>query len=89
MPTLALGFFGWIIIGGIAGWIASMIMKRDAQMGIFANIVVGIIGGLIGGVIMSFFFDVEGSGKFFSFITCLLGACLLLWIVNKVSSGRS
>ena len=44
---LGLGIIGWIIIGGLAGWIGSKIMKTDAQMGIILNIVVGIIGGLI------------------------------------------
>ncbi|WP_342318632.1 GlsB/YeaQ/YmgE family stress response membrane protein [Corynebacterium mayonis] len=87
MPTL--GFIGWIVIGGIAGWVASMIMNRDASMGIFANIVVGIIGGFLGGFVLGLFnVDVEGGGMFFSFLTCLLGAVLLLWIVNLITSRR-
>ncbi|GAB3076554.1 GlsB/YeaQ/YmgE family stress response membrane protein [Corynebacterium aquatimens] len=84
MPVLGLGFLGWIVIGGIAGWVASILMKRDAEMGIWANIVVGIIGGLIGGAVLGLFFDVESAQWFFSFLTCVLGACILLWIVNKV-----
>lgn len=52
---LGLGIIGWIIIGGLAGWIGSKIMKTDAQMGIILNIVVGIIGGLIGGYLLKVF----------------------------------
>ncbi|MDY5785023.1 MULTISPECIES: GlsB/YeaQ/YmgE family stress response membrane protein [unclassified Corynebacterium] len=87
--TPTLGFLGWIIIGGIAGWIASMVMNRDASMGIIANIIVGIIGGLLGGFLLSLFgVDVAGGGMIFSFLTCLLGAVILLWIVNAVTSRR-
>ena len=84
-----MGFIAWIIIGGIAGWIASKMQGRDAQMGIGLNIVVGIIGGLLGGWLLSVFgVDVAGGGLFFSFLTCLLGAVILLWIINLVTSKR-
>lgn len=85
----AMGLIGWIVIGGLAGWIGSKIQNRDAQMGIGLNIVVGIIGGLLGGWLLSVFgVDVAGGGLFFSFLTCLLGAVILLWIVNLVTSKR-
>ena len=85
----AMGLLGWIIIGGLAGWIGSKIQNRDAQMGIGLNIVVGIIGGLLGGWLLSVFgVDVAGGGLFFSFLTCLLGAVILLWIINMVTSKR-
>ena len=84
-----MGLLGWIIIGGLAGWIGSKIQNRDAQMGIGLNIVVGIIGGLLGGWLLSVFgVDVAGGGLFFSFLTCLLGAVILLWIINLVTSKR-
>ena len=87
--TPTLGFIGWMIIGGLAGWIASKMQNRDAQMGIGLNIVVGIIGGLLGGWLLSLFgVDVAGGGLFFSFLTCLLGAVILLWIINLVTSKR-
>lgn len=87
--TPTLGFLSWIIIGGLAGWIGSKIQNRDAQMGIGLNILVGIIGGLLGGWLLSAFgVDVAGGGLFFSFLTCLLGAVILLWIVNMVTSKR-
>ncbi|MFW0784157.1 GlsB/YeaQ/YmgE family stress response membrane protein [Gordonia sp. CPCC 206044] len=82
---LGLGIISWIIIGGLAGWVASMIMKTNAQQGILLNIVVGVVGGLVGGFILSLFgVDVEGAGWIFSFVTCLAGACVLLWIVGMV-----
>ncbi|MGI5222688.1 GlsB/YeaQ/YmgE family stress response membrane protein [Nocardia sp. CA-290969] len=82
---LGLGIIGWIIIGGIAGWIASKIMKTDAQQGILLNIVVGIVGGLLGGFLLSVFgVDVESGGWWFSFFTCLLGAVILLFLVRLV-----
>lgn len=87
--TPTLGFLGWIIIGGLAGWIGSKIQNRDAQMGIGLNILVGIIGGLLGGWLLSAFgVDVAGGGLFFSFLNCLLGAVILLWIINLVTSKR-
>lgn len=87
-PTL--GFIGWLVIGGLAGWVASMIQKTDAQMGLGLNIVVGIIGGLLGGWLLTLFgVDVASGGFFFSFLTCLLGAVILLWIVKAVTGRRS
>ena len=84
-----LSWIGWVIIGGLAGWIGSKIMKTDEQMGIIANVVVGIIGGFLGGWVLSGLLnlDVEGGGLIFSFITCLIGACLLLFIL-KLIFGR-
>ncbi|QFQ01541.1 Transglycosylase associated protein [Corynebacterium urogenitale] len=84
-----LGFLGWIIIGGLAGWIGSKIMGTDAQMGIIANIVVGIIGGLLGGFLLGFIFDVGSGGWIFSFITCLVGACVFLWIAKLLMGNKS
>ncbi|EOA64405.1 hypothetical protein J433_09187 [Corynebacterium glutamicum MT] len=80
---LALGWITWIIIGGLAGWIASKIKGTDAQQGILLNIVVGIIDGLLGGWLLGLFgVDVAGGGLIFSFITCLIGAVILLTIVQ-------
>ncbi|WP_430331668.1 GlsB/YeaQ/YmgE family stress response membrane protein [Rhodococcus sp. ACT016] len=85
---LSLGIFGWIIIGGLAGWIGSKIMKTDEQMGILLNILVGVIGGLIGGFILGAFLDVEGGGLIFSFFTCLFGSIVLLFLVKLVTARR-
>ncbi|KQU04296.1 hypothetical protein ASG56_13005 [Rhodococcus sp. Leaf7] len=87
---LGLGIIGWIIIGGLAGWIGSKIMKTDAQQGIILNIVVGIIGGLLGGFLLrAFGVDVQGGGIIFSFVTCLVGAIILLFIVKAVTGRGS
>jgi uncharacterized membrane protein YeaQ/YmgE (transglycosylase-associated protein family) len=81
-----MGIIGWIIIGGLAGWVASKIMKTDAQQGIILNIVVGIIGALLGGFLLSLFgMDMEGAGLIASFLTALLGACVLLFVVKAVT----
>jgi uncharacterized membrane protein YeaQ/YmgE (transglycosylase-associated protein family) len=86
---LTLGVIGWIVIGGLAGWIGSKIMGSDAQMGVVLNIVVGIIGGLIGGFLLrGIGVDVAGGGLLFSFLTCLLGAVILLAIVKLITRGR-
>ena len=81
MPGLS--FLGWIIIGGLAGWIASKIKGTDAQQGLLLNIVVGVVGGLIGGWLLTLF-GVQGGGWIFSFLTCLVGAVILLSIVQAI-----
>ncbi len=82
------GWIGWIIIGGLAGWIASMIMGTNKQMGFLLNVVVGIIGGLLGGFILYLLgFDVAGGGYWFTFFTAIVGAVVLLFIV-KLVTGR-
>jgi len=87
---LSWGFLAWIILGGLAGWIASKIMKTDAQMGIIMNIVVGIVGALLGGFILSLFgVDVAGGGLIFSMLTAIGGAVLLLWVVSLVAGRRA
>jgi uncharacterized membrane protein YeaQ/YmgE (transglycosylase-associated protein family) len=78
----------WIIIGGIAGWLASLLV-RGGGMGIGMDIVVGIIGGIIGGFIL----DILGVGggftgfNFISLITAFIGAVILLLIVRLFTRG--
>ena len=68
-----MGIFLWIIFGGLVGWMASIIMKTDAQQGILLNVVVGIIGAVIGGWIMSMVGIGGISGfNFYSFYAALL-----------------
>lgn len=77
----------WLIIGGICGWIASMIMRTDGQQGIILNVVVGIVGS----VIANFIFNREGINgaplSVTAFLWSLLGAIVLLAIVNLVRRG--
>jgi uncharacterized membrane protein YeaQ/YmgE (transglycosylase-associated protein family) len=76
-------FIVWIILGALAGWIASMIMGRNAQMGALANIVVGILGALIGGWIMSAVGGPAVSGlNIPSILVAILGAVVLLFVVG-------
>ena len=78
-----MGIIGWIIIGGLAGWVASKIMNTDEQQGIILNIVVGIVGGLLGGWLLGVLgMDMAGAGIIASFLTALLGAVILLFVVK-------
>lgn len=85
---------GWIIalvVGGIAGWLGSLVMNRDASMGIFWNIVVGCIGSLIGNAIAGPLLGISGSVQEFSLtglVIAVVGAVVLLGIVNLVQRGR-
>lgn len=84
---------GWIvalIVGGVAGWLASMIMNRDGSMGVVLNVIVGIIGSVLGNLIMNQF-GIGGSIQVFSIqglIVAIVGAVVLLGIVNMVQRGR-
>ncbi|KQN15984.1 Transglycosylase [Sphingomonas aurantiaca] len=82
-----MGLILWLIIGGVIGWIASMIMRTDAQQGILLNIVVGIVGAFIGGLILSGGSINNAPLTLTSFIVSLLGAIILLAIVNLVRRG--
>lgn len=80
-----MGILTWIIIGGLAGWVASMIMKTNEQQGLIANIVVGIIGAFIGGWLMSMFGESDVmTFSIQSFLVALLGAVVLLGILKLV-----
>lgn len=77
------GILGAIIIGGLAGWVASKIMKTDASMGVMANVVVGVIGAVIGNLLLPVF-GVSGTTGFdiWSFVVALVGALVLLFVVS-------
>jgi uncharacterized membrane protein YeaQ/YmgE (transglycosylase-associated protein family) len=82
----------WLAVGGIIGWLASVIMKRDAQQGILLNIAVGIVGAMIGGWLVG---PLLGAGSIndgfsvTSFVVSLIGAVILLFIVNLFTRGRA
>ena len=81
----------WIIIGGILGWIASLIMRTDAQQGLFLNIVVGIIGALVAGFVLTPLFGIgtinQNNFSLPALLISLLGAIILLAIVNLFRRG--
>ena len=85
-----MGIILWVIFGAIAGWIASMIMKTDAQQGAVMNIIVGIIGALVGGFIMNALGQGGVSGfNLYSLLVAIGGAIVLLAIVRAVRGGRT
>ncbi|GAO54852.1 MULTISPECIES: GlsB/YeaQ/YmgE family stress response membrane protein [unclassified Novosphingobium] len=85
-----MGIIVLLIVGGILGWLASIVMRTDAQQGIFLNIVVGIVGAMLGGFLLTPFI---GGGSITqgisagSLIVSFLGAVILLAIVNLVRRG--
>lgn len=79
---LGLGFFGSIVVGLIAGWLAGKIMKRD--QGLAANLIVGVLGGIIGGGLLAIFNGSAGNSWILMIITATIGACILLWLVSLV-----
>lgn len=87
-----MNFFIWLFVGAIIGWVASKIMRTDAQQGIFLNMVVGIVGSMVGGYLIS---PLVGVGTInqrdFSaagLLVSLVGAVILLAIANLISRGR-
>ena len=80
------GVIGWLIIGLIAGALASLVM-RGGGYGIIGDIIVGIIGGLIGGFILSLF-GLGANGFWTTLITAFIGACILIAILRAISGNR-
>lgn len=88
-----MNFIIWIVLGGVIGWLASLIMKTDAQQGVFLNIVVGVVGAFLGGLIIA---PLIGTGTInqndFSIASIgvsLIGAVVLLAIVNLIRRGTT
>jgi uncharacterized membrane protein YeaQ/YmgE (transglycosylase-associated protein family) len=86
-----MGIIAWLIFGGLVGWIASKIMNTDAQQGILLNVIVGIIGAFLGGLLISPLIGAGdiNSGNFSlpSLLVSLVGAIILLAIVNLFRRG--
>ena len=80
---------GWIVLGALAGWIASMITRTDARVNGWMNVVVGIVGAFVGGLVLRLF-GVSTSGiNLGSLLTAILGAVILLSIVRAVRSNNA
>jgi uncharacterized membrane protein YeaQ/YmgE (transglycosylase-associated protein family) len=81
----------WLVVGGLIGWVASMVMRTNGQQGIFLNVVVGVVGAVLGGWFLSPLLGVstinQGNLSVPSLIVSLLGAVILLAIVNLVRRG--
>lgn len=87
-----MNFIIWLVVGGLIGWVASMIMKTDAQQGMLLNVVVGIVGAMLGGWLIS---PLVGAGtvnrgdfSLAGLIVSLVGAIILLAVVNLFRRGR-
>ncbi len=81
-----IGIIIWLIVGGVCGWLASIIMRTDAQQGIFLNIIVGIVGAFIAGLIINGG-SLNDQITIGSFLWSLVGAVVLLAIVNLFRRG--
>ena len=89
-----INFILWLLFGALVGWLASIVMRTDAQQGALMNIVVGIVGAFLGGLIFSFLpgsnFNInDGSFSLWSLVVSFIGACVLLAIVNLATRGRA
>jgi uncharacterized membrane protein YeaQ/YmgE (transglycosylase-associated protein family) len=86
-----LNFVSWLIVGGIIGWIASAIMRTDAEQGTLLNIVVGVVGAFVAGLVLTPLLGIgtinEGSFSLPALIVSLLGAVILLAVVNLFRQG--
>ncbi|MGA7055246.1 MAG: GlsB/YeaQ/YmgE family stress response membrane protein [Mycobacterium sp.] len=78
----SVGWVGYIIIGALAGWIASMIMKT--REGLLLDIVLGVVGALVGGFLLSFVVNTAAGGWWFTLFAAILGAVILLWGLRLV-----
>lgn len=85
-----MSWIAWIVLGGLAGWVASILTKNNARMGIFWNIIVGIVGALAGSWILGLL-DVTQplTFSFPTFLVAVGGAVVLLFLVNLIrGKGR-
>ena len=80
-----MGIIMWLVVGGVCGWLASLIMRTDAQQGIILNVIVGIIGAVIAGLL--FGAGINDAITIETFLYSLLGAVILLAIVNLGRRG--
>lgn len=87
-----MNFIIWLVVGGLIGWIASLIMKTDGQQGLLLNVIVGIVGSFLGGLLLSPLFGVGSLNQGFSLPAALIslgGAVILLAIVNLFRRGKA
>ena len=87
-----MNFIIWLVVGGLIGWVASMVMKTNAQQGMILNVIVGIVGAFLGGWLISPLVGVptinQNAFSMGALLVSLLGALILLAIVNLFRRGR-
>ena len=88
-----MNFIAWIVIGGLIGWIASKVMNTDAQQGLILNVVVGIVGAFVGGWLISPLVGLptinQNAFSLGAMAVSLVGAVILLAVVNLFNRGRA
>lgn len=86
-----INFIVWLIVGGLIGWVASLVMRTDAQQGTLLNIIVGIVGAFIAGLVLTPLFGIgninDGNFSLPALLISLLGAIILLAVVNLFRRG--
>lgn len=80
------GIIVWLIVGGLAGWLASVVMRTDGQQGLLLNVIVGIVGAVIANLI--FGVGINEAITVMTFIYSVIGAIILLAILNLINRGR-
>lgn len=85
-----MGILAWLILGALAGWLASKVMNTDEQQGALANIVVGILGAIIGGYVFNLFGGESVTGlNLYSVFVAFVGAVVLLFLYKTVTRKKS
>ena len=88
-----MNFIIWLIVGGIIGWLASLVMKTDAQQGVLLNVVVGVIGAMLGGWLLSPLLGAgtvnQGDFSLMGLLVSFGGAIILLVVVNLFRRGAA
>ena len=88
-----MNFIIWLIVGGVIGWLASILMKTNDQQGVFLNVVVGIIGAMLGGWLISPLVGVgtinQSNFSMPAMLVSFVGAAILLAVVNLVRRGSA
>lgn len=86
-----MNFIIWLVVGGVIGWLASMMMKTNNQQGVILNVVVGIVGAMLGGWLISPLVGVgtinQNNFSLPALLVSLLGAAVLLAVVNLFRRG--
>jgi uncharacterized membrane protein YeaQ/YmgE (transglycosylase-associated protein family) len=88
-----MNFLIWLIVGGVIGWLASLMMRTDGQQGLFLNVIVGIVGAMLGGWFLSPLVGVstinQNNFSLPGLLVSFFGAVILLAIVNLLRRGRA
>lgn len=85
-----MGLIGWIVLGALAGWIASLINKTNREQGWIGNIILGIVGALVGGFLWNLITDSDNVIDFSigSLIIAIIGALIVSWLWSMVTGRR-